>query len=71
MYLFFLIFGIVFILTAGIFINYIYEFFPINKITNFIYSTNNNHLFNDISILPQVCVQNVGFLILRSNNLIK
>ena len=51
MYLFFLIFGIVFILTAGIFINYIYEFFPINKITNFIYSTNNNHLFNDISIL--------------------
>lgn len=27
--------------------------------------------FNDISILPQVCVQNVGFLILRSNNLIE
>ena len=41
MYLFFLIFGIIFILAAGIFINYIYEFFPINKITNFIYSTKN------------------------------
>lgn len=51
MYLFFLIFGIIFILASGIFINYIYEFFPINKITNFIYSTNNNHLFNDISTL--------------------
>ena len=51
MYLFFLIFGIIFILAAGIFINYIYEFFPINKVTNFIYSTNNNHLFNDISTL--------------------
>ena len=51
MYLFFLIFGVIFILAAGIFINYIYEFFPINKVTNFIYSTNNNHLFNDISTL--------------------
>ena len=51
MYIFFLIFGIIFTLTLGIFINYIYEFFPINKVTNFIHPTNSNHLFNNINIL--------------------
>lgn len=54
MYIFFMIFGLLFISISATFINYIYDIFSINKLTNFLSPIDNKSIWNkiNITILP-------------------
>lgn len=51
MYAFFVVFGFLFVCISSTFLNYIYDVFPINKITNFLSPINNKNSWNQISIV--------------------
>lgn len=70
MYSFFTIFGFLFIIIASILINYIYNVFSVNKITNFLYPINGRNILNEINItvLPTIVWGFVELPILGSNS---
>lgn len=68
MYLFFTICGFLFVSISGIIINYIYDLFPINRVTSFLKPLENN-VFNKINItlLPILLWSCIEFPLLVSN----
>lgn len=69
MYTFFTIGGFIFVLAFSIFTNYIYDIFPINKITSFIKPDNDKGIWNKISItvLPIIIWSLIELPILGTN----
>ncbi len=70
MYVFFTIFGFLFIVISSILINYIYKIFSINKITNYLYPTDGKSIINEINItvLPIIIWGFIELPILGSND---
>lgn len=70
MYMFFCVFGAIFVVIGSAFINYIYEIFPINKITNFLAPIDNKGIWSKISIatLPILIWSCIEIAILGSSN---
>lgn len=70
MYTFFTIFGFLFIVIASILINYIYNVFSINKVTNYFYPTNGRNVLNEINItvLPIIVWGFVELPVLSDNS---
>jgi len=70
MYTFFTIFGFVFIVIASILINYIYNVFSINKVTNYLYPTDGKNVLNEINItvLPIIVWGFVELPVLSGNS---
>ena len=68
MYLFFMISGFLFVVGFSIILNFLYELFPINKLTKFLSPTENS-IFNKItiSIVPNIIWALIEILILGSN----
>lgn len=68
MYLFLMITGFLFIIGLSILFNYLYELFPINKITNFL-SPRENTTFNKIgiSIIPIILWSLIEIPLLSTN----
>jgi len=69
-YTFFTIFGFLFIVIASILINYIYNVFSINKVTNYFYPTNGRNVLNEINItvLPIIVWGFVELPVLSDNS---
>ena len=69
MYLFFMISGFLFVIGSSIVLNYIYEIFSINKITNFLNPTKET-IFNqiNISIIPSTIWALIEIIMLGDNH---
>lgn len=70
MYTFFSVFGFLFIVIASILINYIYNIFSINKVTNYLYPTDGRNILNEINItvLPIIVWGFVELPVLSGNS---
>lgn len=68
MYLFFMISGLLFVIGLSVLLKFIYEIFPINKITNFLSPTEES-VFNNIEkvIIPNILWALIDVSLLGSN----
>lgn len=69
MYTFFVVFGFLFVSASATFLNYIYDIFAINKITNFLQPLDNRSIWNkiNVTILPILIWSLIEFPILGGN----
>lgn len=69
MYIFFTIFGFLFVSISSTFLNYIYDIFSINKITNFLVPIDNKSIWNkiNITVLPVIIWSMIELPVLGDN----
>ena len=69
MYIFFVVFGFLFVSASSTFLNYLYDIFPINKLTNFLQPIDNRSIWNkiNVTILPIIIWSLIEFPILGEN----
>ncbi len=69
MYAFFTIFGFIFVSIFATVTNYIYEIFPFNRFTNFLYQIDNKGIWSkiNVTVLPILIWSLVGLPILGNN----